>query len=173
MEPRTVGRSFNERLYGLGAGCQALHAAILLGGSPIFLLGYDFYEDRGSHFDVVDESRNCRDVYRHVRECIDELARAPWLPAIYNCNPASKLTSFPYISIETALESSRARPLADTGAPLDTGLSNLFPYATPECVEVPGRRFSGDCSPRPAEDAPTKVRTPHGPLSGGSDGQHR
>ena len=65
-EPRVVGRTFNERLYGLGAGCQALHAAMLLGGSPIFLLGYDFYEDRGSHFDTVDASRSSQDVYRHV-----------------------------------------------------------------------------------------------------------
>jgi hypothetical protein len=107
-EPRIVGRSFNERLYGLGAGCQALHAAILLGGSPIFLLGYDFYEDRGSHFDAVDASRNNQDVYRHVLQCIDDLACEPWLPAVYNCNPASNLKSFPFISIEAALQSSPA-----------------------------------------------------------------
>ena len=108
-EPRVVGRTFNERLYGLGAGCQALHAAILLGGSPIFLLGYDFYEDRGSHFDSDDASRNNQDVYRHVLECIDDLAREPWLPAVYNCNPASNLKSFPFMSIEAALQSSPAR----------------------------------------------------------------
>jgi len=111
-EPRIVGRSFNERLYGLGAGCQALHAAILLGGGPIFLLGYDFYEERGSHFDVVDGSRNGREVYGHVRECIDDLAREPGLPAIYNCNPASKLKSFPYMSVDKAIESSSVRRLA-------------------------------------------------------------
>jgi hypothetical protein len=107
-EPRAIGRTFDEPLYGLGAGCQALHAAILLGGSPIFLLGYDFYENGGSHFDAVDPSRNSKDVYRHVRECIDDLAREPWLPAVYNCNPASKLTSFPFVSIEAALRSSPA-----------------------------------------------------------------
>ena len=51
------------------SGCTASALAarrctrrILLGGSPIFLLGYDFYEDRGSHFDDVDASRNGRDV---------------------------------------------------------------------------------------------------------------
>ena len=117
-EPRVVGRSFHERLYGLGAGCQALHAAILLGGSPIFLLGYDFYEDGGSHFDVVDGSRNGLDVDRHVRECIDDLARESWLPAIYNCNPASKLKSFPHMSVDMAIESSPARPLANLAATL-------------------------------------------------------
>jgi hypothetical protein len=102
-ERHVVGRSFNECLYGLGAGCQALHAAILLGASPIFLLGYDFYEDRGSHFDDIDASRNRQDLYRHVSACIDDLAREPWLPAVYNCNPASKLTCFPFMSLDVAL----------------------------------------------------------------------
>ena len=63
---RASAADFNERLYGLGAGCQALHAAILLGGSPIFLLGYDFYEDRGSHFDDLDAARNSQNLYPHV-----------------------------------------------------------------------------------------------------------
>lgn len=109
-EQHTVGRTFNERLYGLGAGCQALHAAILLGGSPIFLLGYDFYEDQGSHFDHVDTSRNHHELYPYVLKCIDELAREPWLPRIYNCNPTSKLTSFPFMDIESALLHRPARP---------------------------------------------------------------
>jgi hypothetical protein len=108
LEPRIVGRTFNQRLYGLGAGCQALHAALLLGGSPIFLLGYDFYEERGSHFDAVDASRNSPEVYRYVLDCIHDLAREPWLPAIYNCNPASNLRRFPFMSVEAALESSAA-----------------------------------------------------------------
>src|SRR5262249_55432615 len=85
--------------------------------SPIFLLGYDFYEDRGSHFDVVDGSRNGCEIYRHVRECIDDLAREPWRPTIYNCNPASKLKAFPYMSVDMAIESSSAPPLANPGAP--------------------------------------------------------
>ena len=102
-ERQIVGRTFNERLYGLGAGCQALHAAILLGGSPIFLLGFDFYEDRGSHFDDIDGTRNGQNVYPHVVECIEQLAREAWIPAIYNCNPASNLKCFPFMSIEAAL----------------------------------------------------------------------
>ena len=105
-EPQIVGRTFNERLYGLGAGCQALHAAILLGGSPIFLLGYDFYEDRGSHFDDVDETRNNQNLYAYVLQCINQLAREAWLPAIYNCNPASKLQCFPFMSFEAAVDTS-------------------------------------------------------------------
>ena len=125
-EPRVVGRTFNERLYGLGAGCQALHAAMLLGGSPIFLLGYDFYEDRGSHFDTVDASRSSKDVYRHVLECIDDLAREPWRPAVYNCNPASNLKSFPFTSIEAALQPSPGRT-ADAAATLVHPQSALTP----------------------------------------------
>ena len=106
-EPRIVSRTFGENLYGLGAGCQALHAAILLGGSPIFLLGYDFYEDRGTHFDDLDGTRHSQNVYAYVRECIDQLATEAWLPAIYNCNPLSKLTCFPFMSLEAALLESR------------------------------------------------------------------
>jgi len=102
-ERRVVGKSFSEPLYGLGAGCQALHAAILLGGAPIFLLGYDFYEDHGGHFDEVDPSRNKSDVYHHVLDCIDDLSREAWLPRIYNCNPRSNLKSFPHMRLEAAL----------------------------------------------------------------------
>jgi hypothetical protein len=111
LEPQIVGRTFNERLYGLGAGCQALHAAILLGGSPIFLLGYDFYEDCGGHFDDVDGTRNSQDLYAYVRQCIDQLAREAWLPAIYNCNPVSNLKCFPFMSFEAALHASCSKPL--------------------------------------------------------------
>ena len=105
-EPQIVGKTFDEPLYGLGAGCQALHAAILLGGSPIFLLGYDFYEDCGSHFDDIDGTRNSQNLYAYVRQCIDQLAQEAWLPAIYNCNPASKLQCFPFMSFEAALHAS-------------------------------------------------------------------
>lgn len=108
-ERQIVGRTFNERLYGLGAGCQALHAAILLGGSPIFLLGFDFYEDRGSHFDDIDMTRNSQSVYPHVVQCLDDLAREAWLPAIYNCNPASNLKCFPFMSIEAALHTTSVK----------------------------------------------------------------
>ena len=50
-----VARSFGDGLFGGGAGCTALHTAILLGGNPIYLLGYDYYEDNGRHFDEYDE----------------------------------------------------------------------------------------------------------------------
>jgi hypothetical protein len=31
------------------------------------------------------------------------MGREKWLPAIYNCNPRSRLTSFPCIDIESVL----------------------------------------------------------------------
>ena len=58
-----IGRSFGDGLFGLGAGCTALHAAILLGGDPVYLLGYDYYEDNGVHFDAYDPTRNAKSVY--------------------------------------------------------------------------------------------------------------
>ena len=58
-----VGRSFGDGLFGTGAGCTALHAAILLGCDPIYLLGYDFYEQNGRHFDEYDETMNEAHVY--------------------------------------------------------------------------------------------------------------
>src|SRR6266540_1810164 len=54
---KKVGRSFSDGWFGGGAGCTALHTAILLGGNPIYLLGYDYYEDNGTHFDEYDETR--------------------------------------------------------------------------------------------------------------------
>src|SRR5215204_5834554 len=40
---KKMGRSFSEGWFGGGAGATALHTAILLGGDPIYLLGYDYY----------------------------------------------------------------------------------------------------------------------------------
>src|SRR5205085_2787136 len=59
-----VGRSFDDGLFGGGAGCTALHTAILLGGDPIYVLGDDYYEENGVHFDEYDEARNEQHVYR-------------------------------------------------------------------------------------------------------------
>lgn len=98
-----VGRSFNDGLFGLGAGCTALHTAILLGGDPIYLLGYDYYEENGRHFDTYDESLNGGGVYDFSAECIQEIASQPWRPAIFNCNPKSRLRCFPHRSLEAAL----------------------------------------------------------------------
>lgn len=98
-----VPRGFDEELFGSGAGCTGLHLAILLGGNPIYLLGYDFYEDNGTHFDDWDESRNDPDVYGFSADCIEQMSREPWMPAIYNCNPRSRLTCFPFADIDAVL----------------------------------------------------------------------
>lgn len=98
-----VGRSFSDGWYGGGAGCTALHTAILLGGNPIYLLGYDFYEDNGSHFDEYDESRNDKNFYSISFDGVEHLGRQDWTPQIYNCNPKSRMTAFPTIDIETML----------------------------------------------------------------------
>ena len=98
-----VGKSFNDELFGSGAGCTALHAAILLGGNPIYLLGYDYYEDNGSHFDEYDETRNDKEVYTFSLECIEQISREDWIPEVYNCNPNSRLKCFPHVDIDSLL----------------------------------------------------------------------
>jgi len=104
---RKVGRSFSDGLYGGGAGCTALHTAILLGGDPIYLLGYDYYQDNGTHFDEYDESRNDKNSYNISYDIsldgVGHLARQGWIPTIYNCNPKSRMTAFPTIDIATVL----------------------------------------------------------------------
>jgi hypothetical protein len=105
-----VPRNFDEELFGSGAGCTGLHLAILLGGNPIYLLGYDFYQDNGTHFDEYDPTRNDPDVYGYSADCIAQLSREPWLPAIYNCNPRSRLTCFPFADIDTVLAASVVAP---------------------------------------------------------------
>jgi hypothetical protein len=144
-EPQVVGKTFDERLYGLGAGCQALHAAILLGGSPIFLLGYDFYEDRGSHFDDVDVTRNSQNLYPYALQCLDQLAREAWLPAIYNCNPTSNLKCFPFMSFEAALDTSRSKQL-DTTSDNDVCSARLPGFQRRSEIHAPHivRNLSGD-----------------------------
>ena len=144
-EPQVVGKTFNERLYGLGAGCQALHAAILLGGSPIFLLGYDFYEDRGSHFDDVDVTRNSQNLYPYALQCLDQLAREAWLPAIYNCNPTSNLKCFPFMSFEAALDTSCSKQL-DTTSDNDVCSARLPGFQRRSEIHAPHivRNLSGD-----------------------------
>jgi hypothetical protein len=103
-----VGRSFHDGFYGGGAGCTALHTAILLGGDPIYLLGYDFYEDNGRHFDVWDPSQNATELYGIPFHGIQHIARQPWIPRIYNCNPRSRLTCFPFASLDAHLPLSPA-----------------------------------------------------------------
>ena len=104
-----VGRSFRDGFYGGGAGCTALHSAILLGGDPIYLLGYDFYEDNGRHFDEWDPSQNALpELYDTPFQGLQHLARQPWIPRIYNCNPRSRLTCFPFTSLDDLLPLSPA-----------------------------------------------------------------
>jgi hypothetical protein len=101
---KDVGRSFSDGWFGGGAGCTALHTAMLLGGDPIYLLGYDYYEDNGRHFDEYDESRNDRNVYDFSIEGAEHIGRQNWIPKIYNCNPRSRLTCFGYADIEALLD---------------------------------------------------------------------
>lgn len=100
---RKVGRSFGDGWYGGGAGCTALHTAILLGGNPIYLLGYDYYEDYGGHFDEYDEARNNKNLYGASYDSVEFLGRQDWIPPVYNCNPKSRITAFPSIDIERVL----------------------------------------------------------------------
>lgn len=100
---KQVARSFHDGLFGGGAGCTALHTAILLGGDPIYLLGYDYYEDNGRHFDEYDESQNARSVYDFSIEGVEHIGRQNWIPRIYNCNPRSRLRCFPYVDSKAVL----------------------------------------------------------------------
>lgn len=100
---KQVGKSFSDGWFGRGAGCTALHTAILLGGNPIYLLGYDYYEDNGCHFDEYDESRNDKNLYGFSIEGVEHIGRQNWIPKIYNCNPRSRLTCFPDADIERLL----------------------------------------------------------------------
>jgi len=105
---KIVARSFNDGLFGGGGGATALHTAILLGGNPIYLLGYDYYEDNGCHFDEYDESRNEKTLYEVFFESVEHLGRQEWVPPIYNCNQRSRLTCFPYRDIDEVLMSDSA-----------------------------------------------------------------
>ena len=98
-----VGRSFADGFFGGGAGCTAVHTAILLGGDPIYLLGYDFYEENGRHFDEWDESKNASELYGIPYDGLQHIARQSWIPRIYNCNPRSRLTCFPYADVDALL----------------------------------------------------------------------
>ncbi|MBC7909843.1 MAG: hypothetical protein H7Y30_05040 [Pyrinomonadaceae bacterium] len=100
---KKVGRSFSDGWFGGGAGCTALHTAILLGGNPIYLLGYDYYEDNGRHFDEYDESSNDPNLYLISFEGVSQISRENWIPQIYNCNPRSRLKCFPHLDIDTLL----------------------------------------------------------------------
>ncbi len=100
---KKVGRSFSDGWFGGGAGCTALHTAILLGGNPIYLLGFDYYEDNGTHFDEYDETRNDKELYALSFAGIEHISREEWIPEIYNCNPRSRVTFFSYIDIEAVL----------------------------------------------------------------------
>jgi hypothetical protein len=100
---KKVGRSFSDGWFGGGAGCTALHTAILLGGNPIYLLGYDYYEDNGRHFDEYDESCNDKELYNISYEGVEQISRESWIPKIYNCNRYSRLACFPYIDIDSLL----------------------------------------------------------------------
>jgi len=103
-----IGRSFSDGFFGGGAGCTALHAAILLGGSPIYLLGYDHYEENGRHFDELDPSKNASPPdgfgYDETLEGLELISRESWIPPIYNCNPRSLVRCFPFIDLDAALE---------------------------------------------------------------------
>lgn len=98
-----VGRSFADGFFGGGAGCTALHSAILLGADPIYLLGYDFYEENGRHFDEWDATRNAPSLYPTTVHGINHIAAQPWVPRIVNCNPRSRLTCFPFANIDEVL----------------------------------------------------------------------
>lgn len=100
---KKVGRSFSDGWFGGGAGTTALHTAILLGGNPIYLLGYDYYEDNGTHFDEYDESRNDKELYVISYNGLEQISREEWLPEIYNCNPRSRVTCFPYADVDAVL----------------------------------------------------------------------
>ena len=81
----------------------ALHTAILLGGDPIYLLGYDFYEDNGRHFDEWDPSKNAPELYGIPFNGLQQIAQESWIPRIYNCNPRSRLTCFPFVDADALL----------------------------------------------------------------------
>ena len=98
-----VGRSFADGFFGGGTGCTALHTAILLGGDPIYLLGYDFYEDNGRHFDEWDPAKNEPDLYGVPYQGLNHIAKQSWIPRIFNCNPRSRLTCFPFADIDALL----------------------------------------------------------------------
>jgi hypothetical protein len=112
----TVGRSFSEGLFGGGAGCTGLHTAILLGGNPIYLLGYDYYEDNGRYFDQYDESLNNKTLYDLHYEGVVHLSRQDWVPRIYCCNPRSRLKCFPYVAIDDALKNRPCKELSEPSA---------------------------------------------------------
>ncbi len=104
---KKVGRSFADGLFGDGAGCTALHTAVLLGGDPVYLLGYDYYEENGRHFDEYDESQNDRGLYAVSFAGIEHISREEWIPRVYNCNPRSRLKCFPHADLGEALARAR------------------------------------------------------------------
>lgn len=96
-----AGSSFDDGLFGYGAGATAIHVAILLGLSPIYLLGYDFYINGAGkkHFNSNAEGGHYEQVYG-LCMCSCMMFKNH---EIYNCNRDSLLDVYPYADINEVL----------------------------------------------------------------------
>jgi hypothetical protein len=107
-------------IVGPTSGNSALHAAIMRGFNPIFLLGYDFYETeegmygygekRSQWFDHHERDGKKDSKYEvygtslpHFHTIRVHVAEPNGVD-IYNLNKDSMLKEFPYISLDEALE---------------------------------------------------------------------
>jgi hypothetical protein len=107
---------------GTTSGTSALHAAVRMGYSPIFLLGYDYYETKDGKYGYGNERCNWNDpdikmekfpegskwkVYESSLSSFRTLRTQMIDPAgveVYNCNADSMLAEFPHMSLEDALD---------------------------------------------------------------------
>ena len=90
--------------HGNNAGFVALNLAYVLGGNPIYMLGFDCYGKNGfpAHWwdDYVDTSRSTVDHYDMFIKCFDEHIPEEVKPRFINTNPESALKTFKKVPLE-------------------------------------------------------------------------
>jgi hypothetical protein len=95
--------------YGGTSGFQAINLAILLGASPILLVGFDMRTTQQRHFHEdypVGMKNGCKYEY-FIPAFIEAAINMPAHIKIINCTPGSALTCFPMMSLREALGHSK------------------------------------------------------------------
>ena len=121
--PKCEMEVYNRRnimeIVGSTSGTSALHAAVRMGFNPIFLIGYDYYENNKGMYGYGSERSNWNDVdmekhpdgskwpvYESSLSGFANIRRQMTQPngvEVFNLNQDSMLGEFPYLSLDDAL----------------------------------------------------------------------
>lgn len=120
VQMEVYNRAEIMEIVGYTSGSSALHAAVLRGFSPIFLIGYDYYETKAgmygygsqiSNWNTVDMDDHPDDakwlMYEASLAGIHNLNKQMIKPngvEVFNLNKDSMLGEFPYLSLDEAIE---------------------------------------------------------------------